>query len=90
MAEVRAKGQFTVALDVTPETGAAGASLWDDVRAVAEAHPGSSPLEVRWNDGAGQRARWRSRSLRISASGAALKELRALLGDAHVRLERGT
>lgn len=90
MAEVRAAGQFTVALDVDPETGAAGASLWADVRAVAETHPGSSPLEIRWNDGAGQRARWRSRSLRVSASGAALKELRALLGDARVRLERGT
>jgi DNA polymerase III subunit alpha len=90
MAEVRAAGQFTVALEVDANTADAGASLWEDVRAVAESHPGSSPLELRWNDGAGQRARWRSRSLRVSASGAALTELRALLGNERVRLERGT
>jgi DNA polymerase-3 subunit alpha len=89
MAEVRATGQLTVSLDLTPDAAQAGASLWEDVKAVAEAFPGSSPLEVRWNDGAGQRARWRSRSLTVSASGPALKELRALLGDERVRLERG-
>jgi DNA polymerase-3 subunit alpha len=61
-----------------------------DVRAVAEAHPGAAPLEVRWSDGNGTQARWRSRSITMSATNAALKELRALLGDERVRLVRGS
>ena len=61
-----------------------------DVRGVAEAHPGTAPLELRWSDGNGTRARLRSRSLTLAASSAALKELRALLGDERVRLVRGS
>jgi DNA polymerase-3 subunit alpha len=60
-----------------------------DVRAVVEAHPGSAPLETRWSDGNGTRARFRSRSHAMSASSAALSELRAILGDDRVRLVRG-
>lgn len=86
MAEVRAQGQFAVALDL--DEAPPGSALWDDVRAVAEAHPGSSPIELTWRDGGGQRSRWRSRSLRISAAGPVLSELRALLGDERVRLSR--
>jgi len=51
--------------------------------------PGSAPLELRWSDGNGSQARLRSRSLSLAANGAALKELRALLGDEQVRLVRG-
>lgn len=58
-----------------------------DVRAVAAAHPGAAPLEARWSDGNGTRARLRSKSLAISA--AALSDLRALLGEERVRLVRG-
>ena len=61
-----------------------------DVRAVAEAHPGAAPLEVRWNDGQGTQARLRSRSIKLSATNAALTELRALLGAERVRLVRGS
>ena len=60
-----------------------------DVRAVAEAHPGAAPLEIRWNDGNGTQARLRSRSIKLSATNAALTELRALLGPERVRLVRG-
>ena len=61
-----------------------------DVRAVAEAHPGAAPLELRWNDGNGTQARLRSRSIKVSATNAALTELRALLGPERVRLVRGS
>jgi len=73
---------------------AVGASMphevMDDVRAVIEAHHGSTPLELRWSDGNGSRARLRSRSLKLAATGAALTELRALLGSERVRLVRGS
>ena len=65
-----------------------------DVRAVidahATAHTGAPPLELRWSDVNGTRARLRSRSLRLAATQAALKDLRALLGDDRVRLVRGS
>ena len=87
--EVRASGQMAVSIDL-----AGGASMppevMDDVRAVIEAHHGSTPLELRWSDGNGSRARLRSRSLKLAATGAALTELRALLGHERVRLVRGS
>jgi DNA polymerase-3 subunit alpha len=64
------------------------------VRAVidahATAHSGAPPLELRWNDGNGTRARLKSRSLRLAATQAALTDLRALLGNERVRLVRGS
>ncbi len=91
-AEVRASGQITVALTLTAGNGV-GSVLPDvmrDIRAVVEGHPGSAPLELHWSDGNGTRARFRSRSLTLSATNAALTELRALLGDEQVRLLRGS
>ncbi|HEX6049525.1 MAG TPA: hypothetical protein VFZ21_09655, partial [Gemmatimonadaceae bacterium] len=76
-----------------PGTGERAGLLPDvmqDVRAVAEAHPGAAPLELRWNDGNGTQARLRSRSIKVSATNAALTELRALLGPERVRLVRGS
>ena len=64
--------------------------VMQDVRAVAEAHPGAAPLELRWDDGNGTQARLRSRSIKLSATNAALTELRALLGPERVRLVRGS
>ncbi len=68
------------------------ATLMRDIRQVIDAHPGSAAIEVRWSDGAGPRdgspVRFRSRSLSVAASPAALHELRALLGDDQVKLER--
>jgi DNA polymerase-3 subunit alpha len=88
MAELRTGGQVAVSLelkagaDVTP-------AVMDDVRAVAEAHPGTAPLELRWSDGSGGGARFRSRTLTLAANNAALAELRALLGPERVKLVRG-
>jgi DNA polymerase-3 subunit alpha len=64
--------------------------VMQDVRLVAEAHPGAAPLEIRWDDGNGTQARLRSRSIKLSATNAALTELRALLGPERVRLVRGS
>ena len=87
LAELRATGQFAVRLELDSETGVP-AGVMQDVRAIAEAHPGSAPLELRWKGRDGVPARMRS-SLRLSAAGPALSELRALLGDDRVKLVRG-
>jgi DNA polymerase-3 subunit alpha len=96
--ELRVSGQVAVSIELSParpatdeESAAAGDLLPDvfkDVRAVLEAHPGAAPVEVRWKDEAGRSARLRSRSLKVAANGAALAELRALLGPARVKLVR--
>ena len=87
LAELRATGQFAVRLELDAET-AVPAAVMGDIRAIAEAHPGSAPLELRWKGRDGVPARMRS-SLRLSAAGPALSELRALLGDDRVKLVRG-
>ena len=73
------------ALGVEPELQP---DVFRDVRAVLDAHPRSAPIEVRWSDGNGGGTRLRSRSLKMAANGAALAELRALLGPARVKLVR--
>jgi len=95
--ELRVSGQVAVSIELAPAPPAtddqsASAELmpdvFKDVRAVLDAHPGSAPVEVRWKDGAGSIARLRSRSLKVAANGAALAELRALLGAGRVKLVR--
>jgi DNA polymerase-3 subunit alpha len=87
--ELRVNGQVAVAIDLAPGAGVPADAL-RDVKLVVEAHPGSAPIEVRWSDGSGGKARLRSRTLSVSATNAALTELRALLGPERVRLVRGT
>ncbi len=88
LAERRTNGAVIVSLqlesraNLTPDVMA-------DIRAVAEGHPGTAPLEVSWSDGRGRSSRFRSRTLTMAADGAALTELRALLGHERVRLVRG-
>jgi DNA polymerase-3 subunit alpha len=89
LAALRQTGQVAVAIslalgDPVPP------SVLADVRQVAEAHPGGAPLELQWSDGSGTKARFRSRTLKLSATAAALTELRALLGPERVRLVRGS
>jgi DNA polymerase-3 subunit alpha len=92
-AELRLNGQVSISIEL-----ALGEALPPDaiadVRAVidahATAHSGAPPLELRWSDGNGTRARLKSRSLRLAATQAALTDLRALLGNERVRLVRGS
>lgn len=96
--ELRVAGQVAVELDLAErrrvgENGSAdvvelAAGLLPDVRLVLENHPGAAPVEVRWTDERGAVSRLRSRSLKVAANGAALGELRALLGSDRVRLIR--
>jgi DNA polymerase-3 subunit alpha len=85
--EIRASGDLAVAIDLTPDVGLP-ASVMDDVRATVDSHPGSAPLELRWNESDDQLVRFRSRTLTIAASPIVLSDLRALLGADRVRLVR--
>jgi DNA polymerase-3 subunit alpha len=87
--ELRAMGNVAVSIELA--IGApVGADVLHDVREMVDAHAGSAPIELRWNDGNGTSARLRSRSLRIAVTNAALHDLRALLGTERVRLVRGS
>ena len=92
-AELRLNGQVSIAIELQLGESLAPEAM-QDVRAVIDAHAtphtGAPPLELRWNDGNGTRARLRSRSLRLAATQAALTDLRALLGNDRVRLVRGS
>ena len=89
LAELRTTGQLSVSLEIGADPPLPVAVM-QDVKAVCEAHPGSAPLEVRWNGSDGSQATWRSASLTLSPASAALLELRALLGPERVRLVRGS
>ncbi len=85
--EVRASGELAVRLVVSRGIDLPP-SVMDDVRAVAEAHPGSAPLEVHWSDGDKPPVRFTSNSIKVAASAVVLSDLRALLGADRVRLAR--
>ena len=89
LAELRTQGQLSVSLELGPDSGWTP-SVMQDVRAVADSHPGSAPLEVQWSGADGSQARWRSASVKLSPASATLLELRALLGTERVRLVRGS
>jgi DNA polymerase-3 subunit alpha len=86
--ELRAMGNVAVAIELPPGHGVRP-DLMKEVRDVAEVHAGSAPLELRWKDDSGATTRLRSRTLKIAVTSAALSELRALVGDSHVRLVKG-
>nr|MCU0650194.1 hypothetical protein [Gemmatimonadaceae bacterium] len=87
-AELRAAGELAVVVELQKDPRV-DPSLFADVRAALDAHPGSAPFEVHWKDGGGS-TRFRSRSLKLAATPLALSDLRALLGDEQVRLVRAS
>ncbi len=87
-AEIRASGELAVAIDLEHGLDLAP-TVMDDVRLALEAHHGSAPLVIRWQDGSGKAVRFRSRSISVTASAIVLSDLRALLGADRVRLVRG-
>jgi DNA polymerase-3 subunit alpha len=89
LAEKRTNGQVAVSIELAPGARL-DPSVMKDVQEVVHAHPGSAPLVISWSDGEGAPARWRSRTLKLSADGTALKELRSLLGDERVSVVLGT
>ncbi len=90
LAELRTNGRVVVAIDLTPEGPGLPLTphVMTDVRAIADASPGSAPLEVRWSDGSDPLVRFRSSSAAVSATPSTLNDLRALLGAERVRLVR--
>ncbi len=89
LAEKRTNGQVAIAIQLAPAAGIEP-SVMQDVHNVAQSHPGTAPLEIRWSDGNGTTARWRSRSIKLAADGSALKELRSLLGQERVTVVLGS
>ena len=89
LAAVQHSGQVAIAIQLALGARIAP-EIMGDVRSVVEAHPGPSALELHWSDGNGSWARLRSRSLKLSATNAALTELRAVLGQERVKLVRGS
>ncbi|MEI6740634.1 MAG: DNA polymerase III subunit alpha [Gemmatimonadaceae bacterium] len=85
--ELRASGDVAITIELAPGLDLVP-SVMDDVRVALESHPGSSPLQLRWQDGTGPTVRFRSRSLTAAVSPVVLSDLRALLGADRVRLMR--
>jgi len=85
--EVRASGEVAVQIELVRGSDLSPSVMYD-VKAVAEAHEGSAPLEVLWQDGSGSHEPFRSRTLKVAASAVVLSDLRALLGADRVRLVR--
>jgi DNA polymerase-3 subunit alpha len=90
LAELRTNGRVIIAIDLTPDGPGLPLTphVMSDVRAIADASPGSAPLEVRWSDASDPSVRFRSSSSALSATPSTLNDLRALLGAERVRLER--
>jgi DNA polymerase III subunit alpha len=83
LGSLRANGSLAIELLLEPvaaESALAAAST------AFRAHPGESPLFVRWRNG--EDVRFRSRSLKLAPSEPLMDELRELFGDDHVRLVR--
>jgi DNA polymerase-3 subunit alpha len=85
--EVRASGEVAVRIEISRGSDLPPSVMYD-VKAVVEAHEGSAPLELHWQDGEGSREPFRSRTLKVAASAVVLSDLRALLGADRVRLVR--
>lgn len=87
LAELQTAGHVFVAIDIDGSL-ADTSHILSDLRAILEEHPGSAPVEVRVRDKAGEAARFRSTRYTVSTDGPLVRELRALLGEDRVRLER--
>jgi DNA polymerase III, alpha subunit len=89
LAELRANGQVMIAIELKRQEGQTP-NIMNEVRSIVESYPGTVPLEVQYSDGNGLRATLRSRSLTLAVNTTAMSELRSLLGNDSVRLQRGS
>jgi DNA polymerase-3 subunit alpha len=89
LAELRANGQVKIAIELKRDADRSPGVI-SEVKSIVEAFPGTVPLEIVYSDGNGLRATLRSRSLTLAVSTTAMSELRSLLGDDSVRLQRGS
>ena len=89
LAELRGNGQVMISITLRKDPARVPAMM-SELRSIVEAYPGAVPLEVNYSDGNGLRATLRSRSLTLAVNNTVLSELRSLLGDDSVRLQRGS
>jgi hypothetical protein len=89
LAELRANGQVMISVQLRKD-GSLLPQTIHELRSIVEAYPGTVPLEVEYSDGNGLRATLRSRTLTLAVNSTALSELRSLLGNDSVRLQRGS
>jgi DNA polymerase-3 subunit alpha len=89
LTELRANGQVMISIFIRKDPSRMP-DMMREVRSIVEAYPGTVPLEIEYSDGNGLRATLRSRSLTLAVNSTALGELRSLLGDDSVRLQRGS
>ncbi|MEO5589909.1 MAG: DNA polymerase III subunit alpha, partial [Gemmatimonadaceae bacterium] len=88
LVELRANGQVMISITLSRDS-ALDPSMVRDLRAIVDAYPGTMPLELQYTNGNGLRATLRSRSLTLAVNNNALGELRSLLGENAVRVQRG-
>ncbi|MDQ3082295.1 MAG: hypothetical protein M3R07_08780, partial [Gemmatimonadota bacterium] len=89
LSDLRANGQVMIAIRLIKDP-ARNPAMMKELRAIIDAYPGTAPLEVDYSDGNGLRATLRSRSLTLAVNNTVLSELRSLLGNESVRLQRGS
>ncbi len=89
LTDLRANGQVMIAITLVKDP-ARNPAMMKELRSIVEAYPGTVPLEVDYSEGNGLRATLRSRSLTLAVNNTVLSELRSLLGDESVRLQRGS
>ncbi|HEX2723713.1 MAG TPA: DNA polymerase III subunit alpha [Gemmatimonadaceae bacterium] len=89
LTELRANGQVMIAIELKKDPARAPTAM-ADLKSIIESYPGTVPVEVQYTDGNGLRATLRSRSLTLAVNNTALSELRSLLGNDAVRLQRGS
>jgi DNA polymerase-3 subunit alpha len=89
LTELRANGQVMISITLRKDPSRMP-DMMRELKSIVEAYPGTVPLEVEYTDGNGLRATLRSRSLTLAVNSTALGELRSLLGNDSVRLQRGS
>jgi DNA polymerase-3 subunit alpha len=89
LAELRGNGQVMISITLKKDAARVPTTM-TELRSIVEAYPGTVPLEVNYSDGNGLRATLRSRSLTLAVNNTVLSELRSLLGNDSVRLQRGS
>ena len=89
LSDLRANGQVMISIALRKDPSRVP-GIMRELKSIVESYPGTVPLEVDYSDGNGLRATLRSRTLTLAVNNTVLNELRSLLGQDAVRLQRGS
>ena len=89
LSDLRANGQVMISIFLRKDPARVPAMI-KELKSIVDSYPGTVPLEVDYSDGNGLRATLRSRTLTLAVNNTVLNELRSLLGEDSVRLQRGS